>query len=214
MKILRLLLLPLLASAALAHADDVALMQIRLGTTGEVAPVALAFYEADAPATVENFKKLAQKKFYRGCVFHRAFPHTLVQVGDPFSRKGERSRVGTGGPGYTLSPEIRHRHGTGDVAMARLPDKLNPNRVSNGSQFFICLTPMPTYDGQYTVFAHVLYGLDTLDRISTASVDSNDFPIERFQIESLRILPREQLPPAPVPGAKKPAPQRAWWRLW
>lgn len=165
MKTLSSIALLLLAAIAIARADDVALLQIRFGTTLEIAPVALSFYENDAPATVANFKKLAQKNFYRGCVFHRAFPHTLVQVGDPLSKKSERSQVGTGGPGYTLLPEIRHRHGLGDVAMARLPDKLNPSRVSNGSQFFVCLTPMPAYDGEYTVFAHVLYGLDTLDRI-------------------------------------------------
>jgi cyclophilin family peptidyl-prolyl cis-trans isomerase len=202
----------LLFSVAAARADDVALMQIHIKGTHETLPVALSFYEGDAPNTVANFKKLAKKGFYNGCLFHRAFPHTLVQTGDPYSKHNDRSKVGTGGPGYTLLPEIRHRHGVGDVAMARLPDKINPTRVSNGSQFFVCLAPLPEYDGKYTVFAHVLYGLDTLERISEMPVDSNDFPMDRISIQSVKILPREQLPAAPVPGAKKP--KRPWYKIW
>jgi cyclophilin family peptidyl-prolyl cis-trans isomerase len=199
-------------SLAAARADDVALLQIHIKGTGETIPVAFSFYEGDAQNTVANFKKLAKKGFYDGCLFHRAFPHTLVQAGDPYSKHSDRSRVGTGGPGYTLLPEIRHRHGVGDVSMARLPDKINPTRVSNGSQFFVCLAPLPEYDGKYTVFAHVLYGLDTLERISEMPVDSNDFPTERVSIQSVKILPHEQLPPPPVPGAKKA--KRPWWKLW
>lgn len=202
----------LLLSLAAARAEDVALMQIRIKGTGETLPVALSFYQGDAPNTVANFKKLAKKGFYEGCLFHRAFPHTLVQAGDPQSKRRDRSQVGTGGPGYTLLPEIRRRHGAGDLAMARLPDKINPTRVSNGSQFFVCLTPLNEYDGKYTVFAHVIYGLDTLDRISQMPVDSNDFPIDRVEIRSVKILPREQLPPAPVAGAKKA--ERPWYKIW
>jgi peptidyl-prolyl cis-trans isomerase B (cyclophilin B) len=203
----------LLLSAALAQAEEVALMKVRIGRTKELLPVAITFYEAEAPMTVANFKKLARRKFYDGCTFHRAFPHTLVQVGDPLSKKRDRTKVGTGGPGYTLLPEVRRRHGAGDIAMARLPDKLNPGRMSNGSQFFVCIAPLPSYDGQYTVFAHVLYGLDTLDRISQLPVDSNDAPLERVKIDSLRVMPREQLPPEPVPSAPKPVKKKAWWRL-
>jgi len=213
MKVLFSLGLLFVVTASAAMADEVALMQIRFATSKETVPVALSFYDRDAPLTVQNFKTLARHKFYNGCAFHRAFPHVLVQVGDPLSKKKDRSQVGTGGPGYTLLPEVRHRHGAGDVAMARLPDKINPSRVSNGSQFFICLAPMPDYDGKYTVFAHVLYGIETLDRISAMPVDSNDFPTERVTIESLKILPREALPPAPVPGAKKPV-KRSWWKIW
>ena len=156
--------------------------------------VALEFYEAEAPATVANFKKLAKKKFYDGLTFHRVFPHILVQTGDPLSHKKDRTKVGTGGPGWTLQPEIRRKHTKGAVAAARLPDKINPSRVSNGSQFYICLQPYPSYDGQYTVFAHVFQGLEILDAISTKSVDSNDNPVERLVIKSVRIIPREQLP--------------------
>src|SRR5581483_4228239 len=120
--------------------------------------------------------------FYDFLTFHRVFPHTLVQAGDPLTEHKNRSEVGTGGPGYTLQPEIHRKHLAGSVAMARLPDKINPSRLSNGSQFFVCLKPMPEYDGQYTVFGHVLYGMDVLDSISALPADSNDNPIDRVLI--------------------------------
>ena len=198
---------------AAARADDVALLTIEVGKDPTPRLVALEFYDADAPRTVENFKKLAKKKFYDGVAFHRAFPHILVQTGDPLSKAKDRSKVGTGGPGYTLLPEIRRKHIKGAVAAARLPDKINPSRVSNGSQFFICLEPAPNYDGQYSVFGHVIYGYDTLDAISTASVDSNDYPLERSFIRSIKILPREQLPPEPASEAPVKKPAKRWWRI-
>ena len=96
-------------------------------------------FDANAPQTVANFKALAAKKFYKGMVVHRIVPETLVQMGDPLSRKKDRSATGTGGPGYTLPAEIGRKHVRGAVAMAALPPTLNPSRASNGSQFYIVL---------------------------------------------------------------------------
>lgn len=200
----------------LLHADDVALMEIRVDNEKVPHRVAIEFYDGDAPATAANFKKLARKRFYNGQTFHRIFPHILVQAGDPFSGGKDRTRIGTGGPGYTLLPEIHRKHTIGAVSAARLPDKINPSRMSNGSQFFICLKPMPEYDGQYTVFGHVIYGLDALDTVSTMSVDTNDYPLGRITIKSLKIMPREKLPAPPVPGqpAAKVAGKKPWWKFF
>ena len=216
-KLLLSLLLPSLIAPAL-FADDVALVSLRIAKEKQVRQFAIEFHEDDAPQTAANFKKLARKGFYKGTTIHRAFPHTLVQMGDPLSKKKDRSSVGTGGPGYTLSPEIRRKHLKGAVAAARLPDKINPSRVSNGSQFYVCLSPMPSYDGQYTVFGRVIWGLDTLDLVSTRTVDSNDNPVDRIEIRSVKVLPREKLPAAPAP--EKPATaepkveKKAWWKIF
>ncbi len=206
--------LALAASLAAARADDVALVTLRVGSDKTPQQFALEFYENEAPRTVENFKKIAGKKFYKGQTIHRAFPHLLVQMGDPLSRKKDRSNVGTGGPGYTLPAEIRRKHTKGALAAARLPDKINPSRHSSGSQFYICLAPMPNYDGLYTVFGNVVWGLDTLDAISAKPVDSNDNPIERIVIRSVKIMPRAELPAAPVPVKPVPAAKKRWWQLF
>jgi cyclophilin family peptidyl-prolyl cis-trans isomerase len=219
MKKLLLPIVILAAGASLLRADDVAVVTFEYGKKKHQA--VFEFYEGDAPLTVANFEKLAKKGFYNGLSVHRAFPHTLIQMGDPLSAKNDRSKIGTGGPGYTIQPEIRRKNILGAVAAARLPDKINPARLSNGSQFYICLKPMPSYDGQYTVFGHVVSGMDTLDDISMKSVDSNDNPLERIVIKSVKILPREKVPglpaapiPAPVklasakPAAATPAPKK------
>ena len=209
-----LLLVTLFAAlAGTALADDVALLRLRFANQKTEARVAIELFEADAPATVANFKKLIRKGFYKGCAFHRAFPGTLVQIGDPYSRGKERGKVGTGGPGYTVVPEIRRRHPAGTVSMARLPDKLNPARVSNGSQFFVCLTDLPSYDGQYTAFGRVLYGMEALTAISNLPVDTNDYPTERVYVREARLVPRERLPAAPTTPGPTPM-KRPWWRIF
>jgi peptidyl-prolyl cis-trans isomerase B (cyclophilin B) len=181
-----------LASWAFAAADDVAVMTLRFGKDKKTETVVIEFREEAAPQTVENFKKLARKRFYNGLAMHRVFANTLVQTGDPFSRHKDRSHVGTGGPGYTLPAEIRLKHETGSVAMARLGDNLNPARRSNGSQFFVTLKPMPELDGQYTVFGKVVSGLETLVKASARPADSNDSPLDRVEVKSVRLVPREK----------------------
>ena len=216
-KLLFSLLIAVLAAPPL-FADDVALVSLRVAKENVVRQFAIEFYDDEAPQTAANFKKLAKKGFYKGTAVHRAFAHALVQMGDPLSRKKERSAVGTGGPGYTLPPEIRRKHVKGAIAAARLPDKINPSRVSNGSQFYVCLNAMPDLDGQYTVFGHVIWGLDTLDVISAKAVDSNDNPVQRIEVRSIKVLPREKLPAAPGPeapgdGLAKPA-KKSWWKIF
>ena len=176
-------------------AQEYAVMKIRFPNDKELKRVVIKLHENDAPMTVENFKRLARKRFYNKLTFHRAFPGIMVQTGDPLSKGKDRSAVGTGGPGYTIPAEIRGKHRKGSVAMARLPDETNPTRRSNGSQFYIALKPMPELDGKYTVFGEVIEGLDILDRISRVSVDTNDNPRQRYEIRSLKILSIEDFAP-------------------
>lgn len=89
-----------------AFADEVAILNIRMPGEKATKPVVLEFYESDATQSVENFKKLAKKGFFNGLSFHRAFAHTLLQSGDPLSSSRDNSRIGTGGPGYTLPPKF------------------------------------------------------------------------------------------------------------
>jgi len=116
--------------------------------------IRLEFYPADAPKTVENFVTLAKKGFYNGLNFHRVVADFVVQGGCP---KG----TGTGGPGYQIKAEFnKQKHVRGTVAMARSQD---PD--SAGSQFYICYGSTPHLDGQYTVFGHVVSGMELVDRI-------------------------------------------------
>jgi peptidyl-prolyl cis-trans isomerase B (cyclophilin B) len=185
----------LLCSVVTCLADPVAVFDIQWGkgTDRQERSFAIGFYDADAPLTTANFKKLVQDGFYKKTTFHRVFPNYLVQGGDPLSRKKDRTAVGTGGPGYTLPPEIRRKHLRGSVAMGRLPDNVNPTRQSNGSQFYICLQPIPSQDGHDTVFGEVVSGLAALDEISHLQADSNANPLDRVEVTRTYIIDRSQL---------------------
>ena len=185
----------LLSCAVACLADPVAVFDVQWGKGKErqTRTFAIGFYDADAPQTVANFKKLVTDGFYKNTTIHRVFPNYLVQGGDPLSKKKDRTVMGTGGPGYTLPAEIRRKHLRGSVAMGRLPNNVNPNHQSNGSQFYVSLQPIPAQDGQDTVFGEVVAGLPALDEISHLQVDTNDNPIERVEVTRAYIIDRSQL---------------------
>jgi len=94
----------------------------------------------DTPVHRNNFIKLVKSHYYDSLLFHRVIKNFMIQSGDPFSRNAKPgSRLGLGGPGYTLPAEIRpnHFHKRGALAAARESDDVNPKRRSSGSQFYI-----------------------------------------------------------------------------
>jgi cyclophilin family peptidyl-prolyl cis-trans isomerase len=129
----------------------------------EKGDIVMELYPEDAPQTVNNFVFLAREGFYDGLVFHRVEPGFVIQGGDP---QGD----GSGGPGYTLPAEIERLHTEGALAMARRGDAANPERESNGSQFYITLAPQPNLDEQYTVFGQVTEGMDVVSSIAVGDV--------------------------------------------
>jgi cyclophilin family peptidyl-prolyl cis-trans isomerase len=195
MKRLIAFLVAIFVTDVVVRADDVAVFDLQWGKgkQRQVRSFALDFDENAAPATVANFKKLVRDRFYVKTAVHRVIPEYLVQGGDPLSKKKDRNVIGTGGPGYTIPPEIRLKHVRGAVAMGRLPDNVNPQRLSNGSQFYVCLRPITTQDGKDTVFGHIVSGLEVLDEISHAVADANANPIDKIEVKRTYIIDRSQL---------------------
>ena len=75
-----------------------------------------------------------------------------------------------------FSPTAKHLRGTLSMARAGDPD-------SAGSQFFICVDVTASLDRQYSVFGHVVSGMDAVDAIVSAPLDGS---------------PRSQRPANPV----------------
>jgi cyclophilin family peptidyl-prolyl cis-trans isomerase len=136
--------------------------------------IVLELFDEDAPETVANFRRLAEKGFYDGLIFHRVIPDFMIQGGCP-------QGTGTGGPGYTFKDEINdHKVVRGALAMANA----GPN--TNGSQFFIVTTQAAAWlDGKHTVFGEVTDGMDVVDTISELPRDSRDRPTQEARIERL-----------------------------
>jgi cyclophilin family peptidyl-prolyl cis-trans isomerase len=111
-----------------------------------------------APKTVNSFVFLARKGYFDGQYIHRLDTSIdVIQGGDP-------EGTGSGGPGYAIPDELG-KHPTyppGTLAMA------NSGPNTGGSQFFLIAGPNGRRlndNPNYTVFGHVVSGLDVATRI-------------------------------------------------
>src|SRR5437016_4714436 len=196
------LILPLFLAAAVAATFAFAEEKEPVNTSNEVAVIktnegemVVQFWTDAAPSTIENFKKLARSGFYDGTIFHRIVKGFMIQGGDPNSKDpAKENSYGQGDPGYKIKAEFNdHSHERGVTSMARGPD---PD--SAGSQFFICLAPVPRLDGQYTTFGKLIKGDDVLEKIGDTPVTRNSMgenskPTKRVVIESIKIVPAESV---------------------
>jgi len=196
------ILMLLLVGAAAFAADEKKEEKTPVNSSNEVAVIktsegdmVLQFWTDAAPATVENFKKLARQGFYDGTIFHRIVKEFMIQGGDPNSKDpAKENSYGQGGPGYNIKAEFNnHSHDRGVVSMARGPD---PD--SAGSQFFICLAPVHRLDHQYTTFGKLIKGQDVLEKIGDIPVTRNSMgepskPTKRVLIESIKIVPADSV---------------------
>jgi peptidyl-prolyl cis-trans isomerase B (cyclophilin B) len=164
-------------------ATEVAVLKTSFGE------MTIAFWSDVAPATVENFKKLARAGFYDGTAFHRIIKGFMVQGGCPNTKAGETGMPGTGGPGYKIKAEFNPKsHVRGVISMAR-----SSHPDSAGSQFFLVHGDAKFLDRQYTAFGELIAGDDVLERIANVPTKSGgggekSTPIDRVALESVKIV--------------------------
>lgn len=149
---------------------------VRVKMTTSVGNILIELAE-DKPITAGNFKKLVEKKFYDGIIFHRVIDGFMVQAGCPDGK-------GTGGPGYTIKDEFgkTNRNERGTLSMANA----GPN--TGGSQFFINVVNNNFLDPKHPVFGKVIEGMEIVDSISKAKKDRNDKPKEDVVILKAEIV--------------------------
>ena len=152
----------------------------------EKGDIEVDLFATDAPKTVQNFVDLAKKGFYDDVVFHRVIPGFVIQAGDgQYGKKSslDKSRVGTGGPGYKFEDEpVNGDYARGALAMANA----GPN--TNGSQFFICTQDLTgKLPKNYTLFGQVTKGLDVVDAIVGAPRNARDLPEEPVAMTTVTI---------------------------
>ena len=160
-----------------------------------------------APNHVGYFIKLAGEGAYNGTTFHRLIRHGVIQGGDPLSKDpAKTAQYGTGGLRALAFEPGAGSHARGAVSSVLLPG----NKDSAGSQFFICVTPQPTLDGQYTVFARVAEGIGIVTKISEAAVDAAGKATERIEMTSVTI--RDAPPAGVVPFVAESAAELAQYQ--
>ena len=110
-----------------------------------------------------NFLELCGSGYYNNTFFHRVVPGLLVQGGDPNTLDDDPANDGMGGSSYrgpdTLlaaeANDLKHTRGAVSMVRGNGPD-------TAGSQFFVVLSDVPEYDGEFTVFGRVESGLEIL----------------------------------------------------
>ena len=111
----------------------------------------LRLFPADAPLTVSRFVRLVQSGYYDGLTIHRVVPNFVVQGGSP----GANEYMGDG---PFLRDEVGLRsHRRGAVGIS------TRGRNTGDAQFFVDLVDLPRLDHDYTVFAEIVSGMETVD---------------------------------------------------
>jgi len=139
------------------------------------------YYLTLAPEHVRNFLRLASVGVFDGMSFHRVVDGMLIQSGWLGSRNrplDERQRrlVTTLEPEFSATPHVR-----GTVSMARGDDP-----ASADTSFFICTDTVSTLDGEYTVFARVVDGMENVDAIESLPLEG-ETPLQRVEILGVQI---------------------------
>jgi peptidyl-prolyl cis-trans isomerase-like 1 len=174
----------------MSNGKEIAVIETNMGT------IELELFRKEAPKTVENFVKLAEKGYYNGVIFHRVIDNFMIQGGDP---------TGTGRGGESIYgkkfedefvPTLKHEQ-PGVLSMANA----GPN--TNGSQFFITLVPTPWLDGRHTIFGKVVVGMDVVKAIGKVEVSKpGDRPVKDVVMKKVTIRKGTD-EPAKESGEKK-----------
>ncbi|MFE4665825.1 peptidylprolyl isomerase [Streptomyces sp. NPDC056716] len=160
--------------------------------------IEIRLFPDHAPKTVKNFVELAggerewthpatgarsTDRLYDGTVFHRVIDGFMIQGGDPLGN-------GTGGPGYQFEDEF---HPELKFTKPYLLAMANAGPGTNGSQFFITVSPTAWLSGKHTIFGEVTDAASqkVVDTIATAQTNPRtDRPVQDVVIEQVVIEKR------------------------
>ena len=166
--------------------------QLEAVITTDLGVIRFEFAPGKAIKHTQQFIRLARAGFYDGSAFHRVIPRGIIQGGDPLLKDPQtpRERWGTGALNQIADEFSDLKYLRGTVSTVRIPGQAN----SGGAQFFICASPQPQLDGQFSAFGQVTEGIDVVDRISLAPTDSNGLTVKTVRIVSIKIE-RKKLEP-------------------
>ncbi|MBN1163259.1 MAG: peptidylprolyl isomerase [Candidatus Krumholzibacteriota bacterium] len=113
--------------------------------------IILEMMPAEAPLAVERITGLINEGFYDGLKFHRVL--------DFLAQTGKKESPLPPVEGEMFFQDLRHQ--VGMVGMARLPDDYN----SATTQFYIVKEYRSSLNGEYTIFARVVEGMEIVQKI-------------------------------------------------
>lgn len=160
--------------------------------TTDLGVIRFEFLPDKAPRHVQQFIKRARAGFYDGSAFHRVIPRGIIQGGDPYLKEPRKPRQqwGTGALSEMPDEFSDAKHTRGTVSTVRIPGRAN----SGGAQFFICASPQPQLDGQFSAFGQVTEGIEIVDKISLAPADEKQTTVTPVKITGIKIEPKKVEP--------------------
>lgn len=179
---MRRLLLLLTAASAFAQSPN----EVEAVVETDLGSFRFEFAPDKAPRHVEHFLKLAREGYYDGSAFFRVVANGIIQGGDPLLKDATtpKNLWGTGGLNLLPGEYSEMKHEAGTVSTVRIPSKPD----SDGSQFFICVSPQPPLDGQYSAFGRVTEGMEVVTKISQVPTSGeNGFTDKPVRITKLWI---------------------------
>ena len=161
----------------------------------EQGPIVFDLLSDYAPDHVALFVKTAKAGGYDGTTFFRLIRYGIIQGGDPLTKDpAARDRYGSGGLNQVKAGKTDQKHTRGAVSAVQIPGKPD----SAGTQFFICLTDQAALDGKYTVFARVVEGIMTAQKISEGAIDDKGLAVDRIVVSKVTIRDKPAETPEPL----------------
>ncbi|MFN3997669.1 peptidylprolyl isomerase [Algoriphagus sp.] len=118
-----------------------------------------------------SFIQLAEAGYWDSLTFNRVIPNFVAQGGCPDTPEGFTDSE------YLLEPEFHPEltHVYGAVGAGRDD---NPGKLSASCQFYIVQNPngLHRLDGDYTVFGHVIKGMEIIDQIVKVKRNESNTP--------------------------------------
>jgi cyclophilin family peptidyl-prolyl cis-trans isomerase len=150
---------PVVDPFATASAEELGKYRAVLETT--MGEIEVEMLPNVAPETVRNFLQLAAAGVYDETAFHRVVRNFVVQTGSPAHRttpltEKQAALIHNLQPEFSTTPHV-----PGILSMARADDP-----ASATSSFFICTGECSSLDNRYAVFARVVRGMDTVEKIA------------------------------------------------
>lgn len=139
--------------------------------------IVFKFYE-ETPRHKASFIELANGNYWDSLTFNRVIPDFVAQGGCPDTPAGFSDSP------YLLEPEFTPvaRHVYGAVGAGR---DNNPEKLSAGCQFYIVQNKEGEHrlDDNFTVFGHVIKGMDIVDAIVNVERDTLDEPLTPITLD-------------------------------
>lgn len=130
------------------------------------------------PAHRDSFIELAEAGYWDSLTFNRVIPDFVAQGGCPDTPEGFND------PEYLLDPEFHPdlKHVYGAVGAGRDD---NAAKRSARCQFYIVQNKrgLSRLDGDYTVFGHIIRGMDIVDKIVRLERDEKDEPLQAVNLK-------------------------------